>query len=254
MKHAIVVLTRGYSDYNYYSKLIMRNKQIEIYLQAKDTDILIFHEGNIVHQEEICKETPSLKITFVDVKKDGLAFKKQYENIKIDPETNGFGIGYRHMCSFWFVDFWHFVKEYDAILRIDEDCFIEFIPDIVFEKLQQAPMVTGLYEKDEPFVTKGLNHHTLQFIGNKLSRSPEPKSPSGPYTNLCGFSLTQLRKIPLLKEYIESVRACNKIYIQRWGDLPLWGEVNHYILGNTLFVDTTLTYFHESHFKYINHS
>jgi hypothetical protein len=254
MKNAIVVLTRGYSNYNSYSKLILRNKQIETYLQAKETDILIFHEGNIVHQEEICKETPSLKITFVDVKKDGLAFKEQYENIQVDPETSGFGIGYRHMCSFWFVDFWHFVKEYDAILRIDEDCFIQFIPDFVFKKLQYVPIVTGLYEKDEEFVTKSLNHHTLQFITEKTGTSPTTKSPSGPYTNLCGFSLCELRTLPLLKEYIESVRVSNQIYIQRWGDLPLWGEVNHYLLNNTVYIDPTLSYFHESHCKYINPS
>jgi hypothetical protein len=252
MKKAIVVLTRGYPHYASYAKLILRNRQIERYLQEKETELLIFHEGNIQHQEEIRRETPTLKIIFVDIKKEGLAFKEENENVQIDPETSGFGIGYRHMCSFWFIDFWHFVKDYDAILRIDEDCFIEFTPDKVFDKLQYVPIVTGIYEDDAPFVTKGLNEHTLRFLSEKTNSVPSKKVPRGPYTNLCGFSLKRLREFPLLFDYIESVRLSKQIYIQRWGDLPLWGEVDNYILGNSVYVDCSLKYFHESHFKYIN--
>jgi len=79
------------------------------------------------------------------------------------------------------------------------------------------------------------------------------KTPGGPYTNLCGLSLEPLRRNSLLGEYIQTVKDSNMIYKQRWGDLPLWGEAIHYILGDdSLLIDTTLKYFHGSHNKCVN--
>jgi hypothetical protein len=153
----------------------------------KETDILIFHEGNIHHQNEIQQETPSLHLKFIDVKKDGFAFNVEREQVKIDSNTVGFGMGYRHMCSFWFVDFWKFVEEYDYILRIDEDCFIEFVPDKVFDALQTTPIITGRCEDDMEFVTKGLNQYTQDFMIDRGYSKQDPKHPGGPYTNLIGF-------------------------------------------------------------------
>jgi hypothetical protein len=256
MKKSIVCLTRGYQDYRLYNKLVFRNRHIEHYLQDKETDILIFHEGNIDHQEQIKKETPTLKITFVDVKKDGFAFNTEREKVDIDRNTSMFNMGYRHMCSFWFVDFWKFVEEYDLILRIDEDCYINFKPDKVFESLQQSSIISGLYEKDDAFVTKGMNDYTRKFISetNKVNiDTVDIKLPGGPYTNIVGFNLAYLRGIPLLHEYIESIKGSNKIYQQRWGDLPLWGEAIHYIVGkSSLSIDKTIQYFHGSHSMHVN--
>ena len=249
---AIVLLTRGYQDYTHYGMLIRRNKHIEYHLQDKNIDILIFHEGNIYHQEDIMRETPSLRIQFIDIKKDGLAFEKDMEKIPVDKDTAMFGYSYRHMCSFWFVDFWHFVKGYDEIIRIDEDCYILFDPTKVFEQLNTHVMVCGFYGVDEPFVTKGLNDHTEAFM-KKRGLPFEPKSPGGPYTNLCGFSLKKIQKYPIIGEYIHSVQESNRIYSHRWGDLPLWGEVIHYLLGPTsLKVDKSIVYYHGSHDIWVN--
>lgn len=253
MKKSIVCLTRGYNKFNEYSNLIKRNKHIERQLQDKEIDIVIFHEGNIHHQTEIQKETPSLHLIFIDVSKNDIAFKKEYESLTIDPETSFHGWGYRHMCSFWFVDFWKFVEEYDSILRIDEDCYIEFIPETVFEALEKTPIVCGKYDKDLFHVTKGMNDHTLQFMMNHGYSSLETKLPNGPYTNVVGFHLPYLRNIPILHKYIESIKDTKCIYTQRWGDLPLWGEAIYYILGeSSLFIDKNLRYFHESHHCSVN--
>ena len=256
MKQAIVVLTRGYSNPKDYQTLVRRNRHIELCLQDKNIDILIFHEGNIFHQVEIQRATPSIKLIFINIKKDNLAFKKEYESVSIDPAVANFNLGYRHMCSFWFVDFWHFVKDYDYILRIDEDCYITFPPDKVFDTLKTNTIVTGKYEDDDDFVTKGLNHHTRKFIMehdlNKYEMVKK-KTPGGPYTNLCGISLEPLRRHSLLREYIQTIQDSKMIYKQRWGDLPLWGEAIHYILGDdSLLIDTTLKYFHGSHNKCVN--
>ena len=48
-KNAVVVLTRGYNDSRKYQSLIKRNISIALHLKdTQNTDILIFHEGNII--------------------------------------------------------------------------------------------------------------------------------------------------------------------------------------------------------------
>ena len=250
---AIVVLTRGYEKYSDYSELIDRNKHIEKHMKDKDIDIIIFHEGNIVHQEEIKQETPTLRILFVDIKKDGYAFCPEMELIPIDPATRMYGgSGYRHMCSFWFVDFWHFVKKYDQIVRIDEDCKIVFDPERVFESLSTHSIVCACYQGDGHEITKGLGEHSQKFL-NGIDMPYHSRPIGGPYTNVCGFSLKDIQKSRRVGEYIQSVKLSNKIYIQRWGDLSLWGEVIHYLLGpSCLKIDQSLVYYHGSHDMWVN--
>ena len=67
--NCIAVLTRGYDRIEDYSLLIRRNKCIEINLIDKNTDNLIFHEGNIreEHQQYIQTQTPNLNIIFKEI-------------------------------------------------------------------------------------------------------------------------------------------------------------------------------------------
>jgi hypothetical protein len=255
-KICISVLTRGYTNSNKYYKLIERNKCIEKRISSKKVDILIFHEGNISPNQQtyISTKTPSLSIKFVDITTH--AFKKEKETIEIDDDTKSFTLGYRHMCSFWFIDFWNFVEEYDYLIRIDEDCFVMFDPLSMIISLKDYNFVSGIYDKDEPYVTKGLNEFTLSFIKKNDTYSfieMEPKQPGGPYTNLFGIALHAIRNNFILYRYQTDVSDSNAIYQYRWGDLPLWGEVIHYIFGDkSLLLDENLIYFHESHDKNIN--
>ena len=163
------------------------------------------------------------------------------------------------MCSFWFVDFWHYVKDYDQMLRIDEDCNIEFNIDQVFSQLEREDclFVAGIVTICLPSMTVGLNDFTLQFMetkGRHLGRAPpHPKTASGPYTNVFGIDLRFVRDHPLLVDYIHQVDVGNYIYSRRWGDLPLWGEAIEYIFGpDTLSLDKNLGYYHGSHKRYVN--
>jgi hypothetical protein len=156
------------------------------------------------------------------------------------------------MCSFWFVDFWQFVTKYEKILRIDEDCKILFDPAKVFESLVTYPIVCASYQEDSAYVTKGLSDHTRKFL-DRNGLPYQSRTLGGPYTNLCGFSLKDIQKTRKIGEYIQSVQLSNKIYIQRWGDLPLWGEVIHYLMGpSSLKIDTSLVYYHGSHSVWVN--
>jgi len=259
MKKCVALLTRGYDNFDSYSSLITRNKHIECNLLDKTIDILIFHEGNITeqHQIEITKNTPLLNIKFINITSH--AFKKEKECIKFYEPTKMFNLGYRHMCSFWFVDFWNFVSDYDYLIRIDEDCIVFSNIDDVFTKLIKYPIISAKYDGDNDFVTVGMNQFTLNFINNNsesgyVFKKNNPKHlPGGPYTNFCGLSLKTLRENNMLHKYIQEVDLSNQIYEKRWGDLPLWGEVVDYIIGSeSLFIDNTFRYYHESHKTLVN--
>lgn len=289
MKNSVVVLTRGYDDMKLYKDLIERNKSILKNLSDVSIDIIIFHEGNInsQHQEYIQTQTPQLKnIIFVNVKEKKQAFRTEKSNLPIYPPTERWGIGYRHMCSFWFCDFFNYLEEYDQVIRIDEDCIIDFSIDELFIQLQEKTIVFGKIIGDHPFVTKGLNEFTLQFINLFSFQMPKnqetshsksdihsafemkkgvktnqldiyfhkgPKNPYGPYTNVIGMNMNLLRKNEIILNYIQNIQKSNNIYIYRWGDLPLWGEVIHYFLDeNDYLLTPKIKYFHGSHSVFVN--
>lgn len=246
MNLCIACLTRGYDNLKDYSMLLKRNKHIENHYTLK-VDSLIFHEGNISkeHQKYIQDQT-TVCLKFINVK-NGLAFRKEKEKIKIE---NGkrFGYGYRHMCSFWFVDFWNFVKDYDYILRIDEDCYIDFDIKKLFCSFKDYLFIAGRWHFDENYVVVGLNDFTTNFIGNQKIRGES----SGPYTNVFALNLKYIRKEVKIMEYIKNVDESNNIYKHRWGDLPLWGKVIDYITGRKKFKLLDIRYYHESHWKQVN--
>ena len=253
----IAVLTRGYTNIQKYNILIKRNISIATNLNGLNIDILIFHEGNILenHQQYIMKFTPNLNIKFICIKEH--AFKDDKKNIQLYEPTKSFGLNYRHMCSFWFVDFWKFVENYDLLLRIDEDCIIDFNIPSFFQLLYNNYAVYGLWTKDQEYVTHGLNAFTKEFlIENMFIKQPIiSHAASGPYTNVFGLHLKLLRENSLIGKYVEKVKESNYIYIFRWGDLPLWGEVLYYLCNPKMYIKSkNIKYFHGSHNIYIENS
>lgn len=251
--NAVVVLTRGYTKLEQYSTLIRRNLHISQYLNDKTTKVIIFHEDNIIkeHQEHIKRCTPDLNIVFVCILEH--AFNPDKINVQIYAPTMRFSLGYRHMCSFWFVDFWKYVEEYNSVIRIDEDCLIDFSIDHLFTIVKSKTAVFGSWNIDQEYVTLGLNEFTMKFLyENELHNKLSPRMPSGPYTNVVGFNLDKLRQNEQLIQYIECIGQSNCIYTYRWGDLALWGEALTYFCHPTEYVKLDgIKYYHGSHHQYI---
>jgi hypothetical protein len=253
MSSCIAVLTRGYPEVEQYQPLVRRNMHIERCLKDISIPLIIFHEGNIpeIYQGYIRYCTPDLDIRFINVN-NGLAFRKEKESIPEKEETIGFSTGYRHMCSFWFVDFWHFVKEFDYILRIDDDCYVDYDIDDIFKSIKSCNFIYGRWQDDDEFVTTGLNELTCEFMEQNTTKRLGTKSPSGPYTNVFAMNLRNIRDNQLLQQYIQLVDDTSNIYRNRWGDLALWGEVIYYIFGMNTAEFHRIRYYHASHDKFIN--
>tara|TARA_B100001250_G_C19813356_1_gene796924 strand:+ start:1071 stop:1808 length:738 start_codon:yes stop_codon:yes gene_type:complete len=235
--------------------LIRRNISIQKKLINKSIPVIIIHEGNITpEQEEYIKgQTPLLNIVFWVID-----FDRTREHVNVDENTKMFNMGYRHMCSFWFVDMWNteIFKDFDYILRIDEDCEMRTNIDRIFKQLTSSDKYYAIcanMDGDAEYVTRYMNDTTLSFMTQRRINDKKAlryKEPGGPMTQMTGFNMKRLRNESILHEYIRHIHNTQMIYINRWGDHSLWGEVFFYILPNKLKVDKSIQYFHGSHVGY----
>ena len=259
-KSCIAVLTRGYSNIAKYKDLINRNKSINNNLKDKNIPLIIFHEGNINkdHQNYIIKHTPNLKIIFINISNKCFSGKKiDYKPYPPSVKPGyGFTLNYRHMCSFWFIDFISYLDEYDYMLRIDEDCIVNFNIDNKFNLLKNKTFIYGYWYLDYEFVTHKLNDTTLEFLNQNKDKDInhlQKRDVYGPYTNLIFINLKKIREKDIINKYLKHVEKGEYIYIYRWGDLPLWGQVIMYMIEeNQHLLDRDLKYYHGSHRKKIN--
>ena len=225
--NAIVCLTRGYSDISRYNTLIVRNvgrwKNINKDLKYP---LVIFHEGNITaeHQDYIRDRSMGQDLIFKD----------------ISAVWQG---GYEGMCRFMIYDIWEQCKEYDYILRIDEDCVIQSATYDPFDQIENSftKYMTSVWWAEShsetnatlpQFIQELTGADIAQFYNNKF-----------PYTNVSCANVEYMRGIKELKIIAESpLQKPN-----RWGDLPVLGSMLNIYEKDNIKTMTGLTYYHASH-------
>lgn len=267
----IAGLTRGYENVEKYQDLIARNKSISKCCNSKFDNIL-FHEGNIsvAHQEYIQSFTPDLKIKFVNLKtahpRTGFNNCKNKINNDLCPPTtrsSKFRLGYKHMCHFWFIDFFDYVTDYQYLIRIDEDCFLHRFDNDILELMEKKNQVfiSPYFRKfDVQDVTLGMTELLKKFaidnnieLKNKLEEIQE--SVKCPYTNCMVIDCEYFRNNHTFRKFQKKVDESSCIYSNRWGDLPLWGLVLWYFEDADRYEElTNISYFHRSHGMTINPS
>jgi hypothetical protein len=268
-ENAIVVLTRGYPNINNYESLVKRNQLIDEHIISKTNknfDIVIFNEGNIPedHQKFISSFTPKLNLIFKDVKNSGLnsAFNnnKNITNMELcppTPQSSSFGLGYKHMCHFWSIDFFNFLENYKYVIRIDEDCLLTKFNVNILDEMESNNkyFVSPTYqEQDEPYVIVGMEKLWNTFIKeNDIIPVKEFKDIKCPYTNLMILNLEYFRNNPLVIKFLDYIDKSHGIYSNRWGDLPIWGMILSTLINeNNYGEDDGIAYYHGSHRKQIN--
>jgi len=242
MKRAIAILTRGYEELERYKALLNRNKTIEENVN-ESYDYLVFHEGNITKdQQKYIQSNTNLPLEFIDIprflSRDHAVFQP----------TAPWGWNYRHMCNFWFSGFLDYVKDYDQLLRIDEDCTIYSNLDQVFDSLNNKVCSYARWVDDDWFNVFGLDDFCKKF-----SNKPR-KEIGGPYTNLVAWDLNKVRENTIVNDFIQAVNESNGIYVYRWGDHMLWGEALHYGFEESDHVLLkTVKYYHASCLAKVNY-
>lgn len=269
MKIAITGLVRGYSDthfyhcyYNQQPGLIERNKAIyDIIYKNNESkyDIILFHEGNISeeHKEYIQKHTPELPLQFINISSEfDSSLVKTTSKYCIPREDPIYCTGYKHMCRFWTYGFFKYVDNYETIVRIDEDCIVKEFSNKIFNEmiLNDIVYVTGhIYNiEDEPYYTQGIKEMTLDFIKD-TNLQCTPLYDYNPYTNFIIIRPTIIQQTRLFKKWCDTIEEAGGIYMNRWGDLPLWGiTLSLFFPKNNIFVDGRIKYYHGSHDMNIN--
>ena len=235
-KIAIIALTRGYEgNLSKYSDLIKRNNLIFKNIQLSssyDLKIILFHEGNISDKDQnyIINNTNG-QIYFVDV----------HEVFNIYPGIDG----YKIMCKFQMYYLWDYVSDYDYVIRIDEDIFIEKFDNEIIEKMKNKNIDFCFsklsYESHIPtnntlpnFIKEIYNLKNTKFYNHMF-----------PYTNFY-ITKTNIWQQSSIKNKLNKIATFPDQEEFRWGDLP--------VLGSFINIENFkskrmggLMYYHSSH-------
>jgi hypothetical protein len=260
---ATAVLARGFrlTSSLKFHKLVRRNRRVQRHIRSQDPSVvinhLVFHEGDFTGFQRLLLRISSMpmRITFIDVGKFFHDFRKHeaLPTAVVCPPTRlseRFGAGYKVMCAFWTNEFFRYVESYDAIIRVDDDCYLAAFPaeEIISEmRAGRLDYVTPmLHGADHEAVTLGLADFAERW---RRSRSiiEAPRLDTNPYTNVFALRLDAVRHHGSLVEFLSEIRATHCIFQNRWGDLPIWGVVlSMFSAVIRMTVDPRIKYFHGS--------
>ncbi len=251
-KIAIATLVKfNENDYNRWEDnlIIVRNKSIkENYHNL--CDLIIFHEGNL--KDDYVKKIMNLScvhfpIKFVEIPNFKLS-NKEFETLK--PKMMDIGnvrTGYSSMCRFWSYIFLDYLKEYDYLIRIDDDC-------IVLNDIQ--PIIDNLNNNylSFPFLSSEDYRVGLKdFIKEYFNIDSADDRLSVPYTNFCAFNLNKIKANTKILNLFKKIEENQYIHTHTWNDTLIWGMVMKYILNEEDYSENrNVKYIHLSHLDYVN--
>jgi hypothetical protein len=236
----IFCLTRGYFGVQKYRylKLILRNHLISKALKNsnKTFDSMIFHEGNISRLDQFL-----IKLFSLNFQIKFKAISNYFENYSPLSTPNIFGssLGYIMMCRFQYGKVWGYLKEYEIVVRIDDDCFISEIPIL---KENQVFVCAGISEENH----QGTNESFFSYLETlKLENFYDHKFP---YTNLYATrnSFWQQESV---KMFLNSILDNPKSLDHRWGDLPVIG-VALKVFADWKYNESILLNFNYNHYSH----
>jgi hypothetical protein len=246
MKTAIFCLTRGYPHPFLYSRLVARNNSIAKFIGGTP-DIVLFHEGNVSpeHQRIIESETPKLKFKWIQI-----PFEFPYD-VPLPHETistfhdGRCYPGYHIMCEFHTCDVWDHLKDYDVVLRVDEDCILESEKWAdVFECVSpEVPYMTPMFDVE----THELTNATLPvWLGEDAGLYDQTM----PYTNVF-VTRMDVWKREDVRSWIKRVRESRGCIKYRWGDHVLHGVIlKKFRIGHETM--NGYDYYHGSHDRHVH--
>lgn len=267
---AIVILTRGYPNKKSYDTLIERNKALYNIIKKlrpnltdynnfmKKVDILIYHEGNISKSdmEYIKNETNKMPLKFIEFKFNNInttQLSTQSNNLCQKSNLSEMTpIGYKHMCHFWSIDFLDQLKYYNYILRLDEDCIIKECSNDILNILEGSFMdfkyvyLAKFQGPDVEDVILGLHDFNKKYL--PIDKIDYNRNFDCPYTNVFLMNVQYFINNQLILNYLQDLDQTSCIYINRWGDLPIFGSILYLFVPENLYLkNIDISYYHGSH-------
>lgn len=253
MKAAIVILTRGYPQKEWYGKLIQRNAHIYEHFNKhlkQQYPLVIFHEGNIPedHQKFIIENGKNSDVRFVNVSTHFQWPSYCNPDLMKDP---GFYHGYRIMCAFNSVHIWNYCKEFDYIFRIDEDTLIDHLSYDIFEYMESHDLdyMVGRFCEE----THTLTNTTIPSFAESISNEKWKVSDYDqtelwvPYTNLY-VARTKFFLQNEVQSFLNKLIENPDFFYNRWGDHVVSGIVlKAFSSKEKIKIIPNFTYYHGSH-------
>lgn len=225
--NAVICLTRGYSNLEKYNELIMRNVSIwKAFNQDLKYPLVIFHEGNITEAQQVY-----------------ISDKSMGQNLIFKDISSVWTGGYEGMCRFMIYDIWEQCKQYDYVMRIDEDCIIERVIYDPFSQIENAGLdyFTSVWWAESHTET---NQHLPKVIQDLTGADPkEFYNDRYPYTNVSLAKVSFMRGLKELKLIAEN--PLQRKY--RFGDLPAIGALLNIYAKDKVGTLAGLSYYHASH-------
>jgi len=231
MDKAIVALTRGYLNVVDYGSLIRRNQRIDQFFGNR-YPVVLFHEGNITtfHKHYIQQKTPSLPLTFVDISK---VWVRQFD---------GRPSGYESMCRFQMYWLWHYCAQYDYIMRIDEDCWIDSMESDPFDQIGDNVYLKTCYFAESHSETNATLPQVIESMTG--AKREDFYNDKFVYTNV---SVSSVKFWLDMDELLGGLALSDEQLRNRWGDLPVLGSLLNIYAKDKVGTTTGLTYYHHSH-------
>jgi hypothetical protein len=156
------------------------------------------------------------------------------------------------MCRFHCYYIWQYTKEFDYVMRLDEDCVLTSAAFDPIELLSEAcgDFAVAAFAEE----THELTNQTLTlFVNNFIKTIDQPTRKSSPYnqvfphTNLY-VTRTGFWRQPEVQQFLYAI-VCNRDSIRfRWGDLPVLGvALNMFAAPAKIYLMSEIGYRHASH-------
>jgi len=211
--------------------------------------LIIWHEGNIPeeHQRYIADQDLNDDLRFVDVSR---VFRLPI-TIKEKDLVEGWAVGYRLMCRFHSFYIWRYTRQFDYVMRLDEDCTLISSAGDPIELLAevQGDFAAAVFTKESHILT---NHTLAVFVQNFIASvrgnmDASPYNQDFPYTNLY-VTRTAFWRQPEVDQFLDAVRRERDSLRFRWGDLPVLGvALNMFAAPDKVYRLSGIGYKHGSH-------
>lgn len=225
LKACIYALVKGYPTWDEYENLRKRNRLMHDNFNCKyGYDQILFHEGDIVpeFQKRMEEETPHLR--FIDIS-DEFINTPEINALHQEGKVFDRNMGFKHMCRFNCSSVYHHLKEYDYIMRADDDIF--FLSELEYDIIKYIAdnnMIMG-YGKIQHDRHPATGKTFIPFVNNYVKKNNIKMNPADinmlNYYNNFIILKTSFWFQPEVQKYIDAVLETGNIYRYRWGDSPI---------------------------------
>lgn len=218
-RNATVTLLQPRTDVEYMREVERWIASVERFGQ----DVVLLSENEVQRQvlsELTRRSTATVRVVSVEQEFAPCDYDSSIESVcRRTRESDARSDGYKRMCRLWYSAVWKYLSEYNYVLRLDLDNTI--VTGEWPENIHRFGTVKCV-KRDSPDVTDGLS----SFFGHEARSRwfQYRRERVYPYTNVMFINVQWVLSNGDLQKTFEAVERTNCICINRWGDLPLWGE------------------------------